>query len=70
MRYATPLIPFNFMRDRIEMLQLDFSFLILWYVIPFSLLGLRAAYAGYKARKKRQEMKRLEEKITPFTSDF
>ena len=70
MRYATPLIPFNFLRDRIEMLQLDFSFLILWYVIPFSLLGLRAAYAGYKARKKRQEMKRLEEKITPFTSDF
>ena len=70
MRYATPLIPFNFLRSRIEMLQMDFTFLILWYVIPFGLLGARAAYAGYKAHKKRQEVKRLEEKITPFTSDF
>jgi len=52
------------------MLQMDFTFLILWYVVPFGLLGARAAYAGYKAHQKRQEMKRLEEKITPFTSDF
>ena len=52
------------------MLQLDFTFLILWYVIPFALLGLRAALAGYRAHKKRQEMRLLEERITPFTSEF
>ncbi|MHA1135320.1 MAG: hypothetical protein ACTSSE_02420 [Candidatus Thorarchaeota archaeon] len=70
MPYATALIRFNFQKNRIEMLQMDFTFLILWYVVPFGLLGARAAYAGYKAHQKRQEMKRLEEKITPFTSDF
>ena len=70
MPYATALIRFNFQKNRIEMLQMDFTFLILWYVVPFGLLGARAVYAGYKAHQKRQEMKRLEEKITPFTSDF
>jgi len=52
------------------MLQLDFSFLILWYVIPFALLGLRAALAGYKAYQKRQEIRRLEKRITPFTREI
>lgn len=52
------------------MLQIDFTFLILWYVVPFGLLGLRAALAGYKAYQKKQEMRRLEEKITPFTSEI
>jgi hypothetical protein len=70
MRYATALIRFKFRKNRIEMLQMDFTFLIIWYVVPFGLLGLRAAYAGYKAYQKRQEMKRIEERITPFTGDF
>jgi len=70
MQYATALTSFIFQRNRIEMLQFDFTFLILWYVIPFALLGLRAALAGYRAHKKRQEMRRLEERITPFTSEF
>jgi hypothetical protein len=70
MQNTTALIRFNFLKRRIEMLQLDFTFLILWYVIPFALLGLRAVYAHYKALQKKQEMKRLEEKITPFTSEF
>jgi len=52
------------------MLQFDFTFLILWYVVPFGLLGLRAALAGYRAYRKRQEMHRLEERITPFTSEM
>ncbi len=70
MHYTTALIRFNFLSDRIEMLQFDFTFLILWYVVPFALLGLRAALAGYRAHQKRREMRRLEEKITPFTSEF
>lgn len=70
MLYTTTLIQFKFRRNRIEMLQMDLTFLIIWYVVPFGLLGLRAAYAGYKAYQKKQEMKRIEEKITPFTSDF
>jgi hypothetical protein len=70
MRYTTPLIQFNFWITRIDMLQFDMTLLILWYVVPFALLGLRAALAGYRAHQKRQDMRRLEEKITPFTSDF
>lgn len=70
MQYATALIRFEFLKSRIVMLQFDISFLILWYVIPFALIGLRAALAGYRAYQKRQEMRRLEERITPFTSDF
>ena len=70
MRYATALIRFNFQKNRIDMLQFDFTFIILWYVVPFGLLGLRAALAGYRARQKRQEMHRLEERITPFTSEI
>jgi hypothetical protein len=52
------------------MLQIDFTFLILWYVVPFALLGLRAALAGYRSYQKRQVMRRLEEKITPFTREI
>lgn len=52
------------------MLQIDFTFLILWYVVPFALLGLRAALAGYRAYQKRQDMRQLEEKITPFTREI
>ena len=70
MQYTTALIRFKLLKSGISMLQIDFSFLILWYVIPFALLGLRAAFAAYRAYQKRQEMRRLEEKITPFTSDF
>jgi hypothetical protein len=34
------------------------------------ILGGRAALSGYRAKKKRDELKRLEEKSTPFTSKF
>ena len=70
LQYTTALILFKFLFTRTVMLQFDMTFLILWYVIPFSLLGLRAALAGYRAYQKKQEMRRLEEKITPFTGDF
>ena len=70
MQYTTALIWFNLSKSRIVMLQVDFTFLILWYVVPFALLGLRAVLAGYKSFQKKQEMRRLEEKITPFTSEF
>jgi len=52
------------------MLQFDMSLLIIWYTVPIGLFGLRAVYAGYRAWQKRQELRRLEEKITPFTSKF
>lgn len=52
------------------MLQFDMTMLIIWYVVPLGLLGLKGAYAGYRAWQKRQEMRRLEESITPFTSKF
>ncbi len=52
------------------MLQFDMTLLIIWYIVPIGLFGLRAVYAGYKAWQKRQELRLLEEKITPFTSKF
>ena len=70
MHYTTPLIRYNFYKDRLNMLQIDFTFLILWYVIPFALLGLRAVLAGYRAYQKKQEMRQIEERITPFTSEM
>jgi hypothetical protein len=49
-------------------MQYDFTYLIIWWVVPIVILGGRAGLAGYRARKKRQELKRLEETSTPFTS--
>jgi hypothetical protein len=51
-------------------MQFDLTLLIIWYIVPFGLLGLRAAYAGYQAYQKRKEMRRLEERITPFTREI
>ncbi|MDH4213556.1 MAG: hypothetical protein OEV85_06515 [Candidatus Thorarchaeota archaeon] len=52
------------------MLQYDFTLLFIWYAVPIGLLGLRAALAGYKAWKKRAELRQLEKKITPFTREL
>jgi hypothetical protein len=48
-------------------MQFDFTLLIIWYVVPFLILGGRAALAGYRAKQKRDELRRLEEGITPFS---
>ncbi len=52
------------------MLQYDFTLLFIWYVVPFALFGLRAALAGYRAWKKRSELRRIEKNITPFTREL
>ncbi len=70
MLYTTGLIPFFNQHERLRMLQYDFTLLFLWYAIPFALLGLRAALAGYRAWKKRTELRQLEKKITPFTREL
>ncbi|MHA1964835.1 MAG: hypothetical protein ACXACG_06305 [Candidatus Thorarchaeota archaeon] len=49
-------------------MQIDLSYLIIWWVVPIVILGGRAGLAGYRARRKRQELKQLEENSTPFTS--
>jgi hypothetical protein len=46
------------------------TMLIIWWVVPMVILGGRAALSGYRAKKKRDELRRLEEKSTPFTSKF
>jgi hypothetical protein len=51
-------------------MQYDMTMLIIWWVVPIAILGGRAALAGYRAKKKRDELKRLEESSTPFTSKF
>jgi hypothetical protein len=50
------------------MMQFDMTLLAIWYIAPLALLLLRAAYAGYKAKQKKNELKRIEKDSTPFTS--
>ncbi|RDE14034.1 MAG: hypothetical protein C4K48_06885 [Candidatus Thorarchaeota archaeon] len=70
MPYATALIPFAKEYDGPRMLQYDLTILFIWYAVPISLLGLRAALAGYRAWKKRSELRQLEKKTTPFTREI
>lgn len=49
------------------MLQIDFSFYIIWWVAPIVILLGRLALVAYRTRKKRNELRRIEEKSTPFT---
>lgn len=70
MPYTTALIPFIHQQIRHRMLQYDFTLLFIWYVVPFALFGLRAALAGYRAWKKRSELRRIEKNITPFTREL
>ena len=50
-----------------DMLQIDFSFYIIWWVVPIVILLGRLALVAYRTRKKRNELRRIEEKSTPFT---
>ncbi len=68
MPYATGLISFIFEYARLRMQQFDLTLIAIWYIAPLALLFLRAAYAGYKANQKKKEVKKIEERSTPFTS--
>ena len=48
-------------------MQFDTTFIIIWWIVPILLLAGRAGLEGYRAKKKRDEIKRLEERSTPFT---
>ncbi|MHA1950896.1 MAG: hypothetical protein ACW987_13615 [Candidatus Thorarchaeota archaeon] len=48
-------------------MQLDMTMLIIWWTVPMIILFGRAGLAGYRAKKKRDELKRLEKSSTPFT---
>jgi hypothetical protein len=52
------------------MQQFDFTLLFIWYLVPFTLLGLKAALASYRARKKKAELREIEGKITPFAREL
>ena len=69
MPYTTSLILFTFQLIRRNM-QFDMTMLIIWWVVPIALLAGRAGIAGYRAKKKRDELKKLEENSTPFTRKF
>ena len=49
------------------MQQFDLTLIAIWYIVPLALLFLRAAYAGYKVNKKKKELRKIEERATPFT---
>lgn len=51
-------------------MQFDMSLIIIWWIVPIIILVGRAAFAGYRAKKKRDELKRLEKRSTPFTGKF
>ncbi|NWF96548.1 MAG: hypothetical protein HXY34_10455 [Candidatus Thorarchaeota archaeon] len=48
-------------------MQIDYSFFIIWWVVPLLILLGRAAVMGYRTRKKREELRRVEEKATPLS---
>ena len=50
-------------------MQFDFTLLIIWYIVPFLILGGRAVLAGYRTKKKRDELRKLEESVTPFSRE-
>ncbi|MHA1768259.1 MAG: hypothetical protein ACTSV3_00200 [Candidatus Thorarchaeota archaeon] len=50
-------------------MQLEHTMLIIWWVVPILILAGRAALAGYRTKKKRDELRRLEETITPFSGE-
>ncbi len=54
----------------LNMLQIDYSYLIIWWVVPIVVLFGRAALAAYRTRRKRNELRRIEEKSTPFTREL
>ena len=68
MPYATSLISFTFHQSGFRMMQFDYTLIAIWYIVPLALLFLRAAYASYKAKQKKNELKRVEQKSTPFAS--
>jgi len=51
-------------------MQFDMTMLIIWWIVPIAIIAGRAGLAGYRAKKKRDELKRLEQKSTPFTQKF
>jgi hypothetical protein len=50
-------------------MQFDFTILIIWYIVPFLILGGRAALQGYRTKKKRDQLRKLEESVTPFSKE-
>ncbi|MFW9981457.1 MAG: hypothetical protein ACFFE3_06050 [Candidatus Thorarchaeota archaeon] len=50
-----------------QKMQFDMTMLIIWWVVPIVIIAGRAGLAGYRAKKKRDELKKLEENSTPFT---
>ena len=51
-------------------MQMDMTFWLIWIGISFVIIMGRAAFAAYRIRKKRNEMKKAEEKYTPLTRHF
>ncbi len=51
----------------LTMLQLDLSLLFIWYFVPILILAGKAGLEAYKTKKKKDELKALEEEATPFT---
>ena len=54
----------------LDMMQFDLTLLIIWYVVPLAILFGRGALAANKARKKRQELREIEQNSTPLTRDL
>ncbi|MFW9907859.1 MAG: hypothetical protein ACFFEF_04730 [Candidatus Thorarchaeota archaeon] len=53
------------------MMQMDAAlFYLIWWIVPLAILFGRAALEADKARKRRNELRALEERVTPFTRDL
>jgi heme/copper-type cytochrome/quinol oxidase subunit 2 len=48
-------------------MQFDMTLYIIWWIVPVLILLGRAGLQAYRTKKKRDKLRRLEEKSTPMT---
>ncbi|MFX1369548.1 MAG: hypothetical protein ACFFAY_13200 [Promethearchaeota archaeon] len=52
------------------MLEMDIAILLIWYLVPLSILLGRGALEANRSRKRRRELRELEQRSTPMTREF
>ena len=51
-------------------MQLDITLYVIYLIVPFLIYLVRATYAAYQTKKKRDVLKDVEESSTPFTREL
>ena len=48
-------------------MQADMTLYIIWFLVPFLIMVVRAAYTAYQTKKKKDALRDVEESSTPLT---